>query len=109
MLDRSAQNTVRYNSVAVSTKSIDAKMRQEELDRARKASEIQQKEVEELKMRIRELDQEVARQKDQYMRKSSAKLPSVQQQNDPELERMRTFIRELEEETSDLKRQLAQA
>ena len=41
MLDRSAQNTVRYNSVAVSTKSIDAKMRQEELDRARKASEIQ--------------------------------------------------------------------
>ena len=60
-------------------------------------------------MRIRELDQEVARQKDQYMRKSSAKLPSVQQQNDPELERMRTFIREVEEETSDLKRQLAQA
>ena len=41
------------------------------------------------------------------MRKSSAKLPSQvnnAQKDDAELEQMRGFIRELEEETSDLKR-----
>jgi len=53
-------------------------MRQEELDKVKKASEAHQMEVDELRLRIRELDQEVAKQKDSYMRKSSAKMPSVQ-------------------------------
>ncbi len=78
LLDRSVQNTVRFNSVAVSTKSMDQRMRQEELDKVKKASEVHQREVDELRLRIRELDQEVAKQKDSYMRKSSAKMPLVQ-------------------------------
>ena len=56
MMDRSAQNTVRFNSVAVSTKSMDQRMRQEELDKVKRASEAHQREIDELKMRIRELD-----------------------------------------------------
>lgn len=64
---------------------------------------MHQQEVNNLKLRIKELDGELQKQKDQYVRKSSAKLPS---QPDPELDRMRTFIRQLEEETADLKRQL---
>ena len=54
-----------------------------------------------LNTRIRELDYELKQQKDQYMRKSSTKAVP---QTDPELEKMRSFIRQLEEEISDLRR-----
>jgi flagellar biosynthesis chaperone FliJ len=46
---------------------------------------------------------ELKSQKDQYLRKSSTKAVP---QTDPELEKMRSFIRQLEEEISDLRRQL---
>lgn len=59
VVDRSAQHTNRYNSVAVSTKSIDQKLKKEELERARRASELHQQEVDSLKLKIRELDLEV--------------------------------------------------
>jgi hypothetical protein len=65
---------------------------------------LHQQEVDALKLKIKELDSEMQKQKDQYLRKSSAKLPSQQHLPDPELDRMRTNIRQLEEETSDLKR-----
>jgi predicted nucleic acid-binding Zn-ribbon protein len=57
--------------------------------------------VDALNTRIRELDYELKQQKDQYMRKSSTKAVP---QTDPELEKMRSFIRQLEEEISDLRR-----
>jgi predicted nucleic acid-binding Zn-ribbon protein len=57
--------------------------------------------VDSLNTRIRELDYELKQQKDQYMRKSSTKAVP---QTDPELEKMRSFIRQLEEEISDLRR-----
>ncbi len=41
-------------------------------------SEQHKQEVDSLKLRIKELDGEMQRQKDQYLRKSSAKLPAQQ-------------------------------
>ena len=60
-----------------------------------------------MKANLRELEIELDRQKDQYVRKSTT--TKMTPKGDPELDRMRTYIRQLEDEISDLKRQMATA
>ena len=54
-----------------------------------------------MRANIRKLEEELQRQKDSYVRKSSSK---VTPQNDPELERMRSYIMQLEDQISEMKR-----
>ncbi len=104
MYDRSAQNTIRgggVNSVAISTNSLDKQSTLEENRKKEALLREHQAEVDMLKVKIRDMEYELKQQKDQYLRKSSTK---VVPQTDPELERMRSFIRQLEEEITDLRR-----
>ena len=100
-------------SVAQSTRSLDTKNMniQLELEKAQQLAQQHQQEVERLRVKIREVEEELKRQKDQYLRKSSTKAVSqlANQAPDPELDRMRSYIRQLEEEIAEMKRQLAQA
>jgi hypothetical protein len=53
-----------------------------------------------MRARIQDLEGELGRQKEQYSRKSSVK-PNP---NDPELERLRAYIRQLEDDIANMKR-----
>ncbi|TNV72957.1 hypothetical protein FGO68_gene13342 [Halteria grandinella] len=106
--DKSLQNSVRgidTKSVAASAKTLqdNSEHLQKELERANQKSNQYQSEIDRLKASIRELEGELQKQKDSYVRKSSTKMTP---QSDPELERMRGYIRQLEDEIGEMKRQM---
>lgn len=86
--------------------SFDDKALKDELDRYQRKATQYQEEVDRLRGNIRELEIELDRQKNQYVRKSSSKFTP---KGDPELDRMKVYIRQLEDEISELKRQMNSA
>ncbi len=79
-----------------------------DLEKAKKEQQKYQDEIARLSKQILALEEELNKQRDQYVRKSTNK-SIKQQQYDPELDRMKGYIKELEEEISEMKLQMTQA
>ncbi len=113
IMDKSVQGSAKdAQSIGMSAipfhdqSSFDDRALKEELDRYQRKATQYQDEVDRLRGNIRELEIELDRQKNSYVRKSSNKLTP---KGDPELDRMKVYIRQLEDEISDLKRQMSSA
>ena len=70
-----------------------------DLEKAKKEQQKYQDEIARLSKQIVGLEEELNKQRDQYVRKSTNK--SIKY--DPELDRMKGYIKELEEEISEMK------